>query len=97
MKSSPAPHEKLTEEQIKDIIIRLESIHHNMSMQMKIYMEMFEENISKLTHHYFPERFSIAEVSMGELTEIFSKSYGNDFDKFMSPPRRMTRPEVNDA
>jgi len=81
MKSYPAPHEKLTEEQIKDIIIGLESIHRNMSMQMKIYMEMFEENISKLTHHYFPERFSIAEVSMGELTEMFSKDQGRENTK----------------
>ena len=62
MKTYPAPHEKLTEEEIKNIIIGLESIHRNMAMQIKIYMEMFEQNISKLSHHYFPKRFSIGEM-----------------------------------
>ena len=89
MKVYPSPHEKLTEEEIKNIIIDLEHIHNNMSMQMKTYMELFEENISKLNHHFFPERFSIAKVTVGELSEIMEKAYGSF--SLASETRRMTR------
>lgn len=94
MKTYSKNHEKLTEEEISNIIITLESIYQSMDMQIKIYMEMIEENISKLTQHYFPERFSSSILTMGNLNEMMEKSYGGL--SFGSESRRMTRPNSKD-
>ena len=94
MKSYPQPHQKLTEEQVKEFIHMLEENHNMMRDCFNAYVECHSKYIQKLNEHFFPERFSICEVSMGEMTEMFSKAYPDPFSS-ASESRRMKRPEVN--
>lgn len=75
MKTYKAPHEKLTDEELKDVFNVLENNHRVMKENLSSYIEVHDNYMNKLAHHLFPDRFSIGEVSMGELSDIFIKAY----------------------
>jgi hypothetical protein len=98
MKGSQAPHEKLNDEEIK-VILELIQSHYELAMdltdtyreKMDEYKENHERLMTKLFKHYFPERFKICTISMGELSDLFSKSYS---DNFVGETMKMTREEI---
>jgi hypothetical protein len=84
----------LTEEEVKEFIHMIEENHNMMRDCFNTYVECHSKYIQKLNEHFFPGRFTICEVSMGDLNEMMEKSYGSF--SFASELRRMTRPEVKD-
>lgn len=103
MKSTQAPHETLTEDEIKECISALTIETHNLNIDLKdrIYelTKSFNERymsieikIDHLKRHFCPEKFHVMEVSMGELSDLLEKEYG---DAFAGETRRFTRPGVN--
>lgn len=75
MKTRPHPHEKLTDDEVKEMFHMLERNHDMMKECFNAYIEVHSKYMDKLAHHFFPERFSIGEVSMGELSDMFAKAY----------------------
>ena len=94
MKSYPQPHKKLTEEEVKEFIHMLEENHNMMKDCFDAYVECHSKFMNKLNEHFFPERFTICEVTMGDLNGMMEKAYAGF--SFASEPRRMKRPEVKD-
>ena len=94
MKSYPQPHKKLTEDEVKAFVRMLEENHNMMKDCFDAYVECHSKYIQKLNEHFFAERFSICEVSMGDLNEMMEKAYGGF--SFASETRTMTRPEQQD-
>lgn len=89
MKSYPQPHKKLTEYEVKELVRLLEENHNIMKNCFSAYLECHSNYIEKLNKHFFPERFSICEVTTGDLNEMMEKCYGG-FSS-VSETRRMNK------
>ena len=89
MKTYPQPHKKLTNEEVKEMFHMLEKNHDMMKECFNAYVEVHSKYMQKLAEHFFPERFSICEVTMGDLNEMMEKAYGGF--SFASEARRMER------
>lgn len=94
MKFSPAPHEKLEQSDIAGMLEVLQSNYEIMTDCMDAYKEVHERLMTRLHKHFFPERFHVGEVSIGEMSEMFSKAYP---DVASGGIFKMTRSEVNDG
>lgn len=77
MKSYQAPHEKLTEEEIKEqvesllsSILKFKDKWKSYDWQIDEFIEKQEAMIFKLRAHFFPEKTSIMELSMDEITKM---------------------------
>lgn len=80
MKTYQAPHEKLTEEEIKEQVESLLNNHLKLKNRWQgsnweehefdIFMENQEIMIFKLRRHFFPEKTKIMQVSIAELAEM---------------------------
>ncbi len=70
MKTFQAPHEKLTEDQIKEIFTMIEKNHYMMKKCFEAYVEVYEKYNLKLRRHFFPEGHKIMQVSVKELAEM---------------------------
>jgi len=113
VKTEQAPHEKLTDEEIKKEIEKLLSNHLKLKQRWNAsdwevhefdeFMKIQEQMIFKLRRHFSPEFTSIMKVSLKELSEMMSypehppmdltvPGRSTDQNKFLSEPRRMTRP-----
>ncbi len=81
MEKLPAPHEKLTEEEIKSEIEDLLSNHLKMRKKWNGYNddlgEIFDSNeeiIFRLRRHFSPELTTIMRITLGELTDMMKES-----------------------
>jgi predicted RNase H-like nuclease (RuvC/YqgF family) len=77
MEKYQAPHEKLSEEEIKkEIDFLLNSIlmfkkkWTNFDWQIDEFIEKQEESIFKLRRHFSPEKTTIMKLSVKELSEL---------------------------
>ena len=80
MKSYQAPHEKLTEEEIKEQIESILSNHLKFKDRWEAsdweeyefhkFMENQESMIFKLRRHFSPEKTTIMQISLAELTKM---------------------------
>jgi len=89
MKIEPMPHKKLTDEQIKEMLLMIQANHDMMMGCIEKWHEVHNKYIEKLEMHFYPERFSTANVTMAELTEMYSKAYNT------GETYRMERPKIS--
>ena len=85
METHPAPHEKLTEEEIKKEIDKLLSNHLKLKNRWEasdwevhefdLFIKNQEESIFKLRRHFSPELTTIMKVSIAELSDMMGKAY----------------------
>lgn len=76
-----APHEKLTEEEIKLEISKLLSNHlrfkskwDDYDWEIHDFLKNQEESIFKLRRHFNPELTTIMRISIAELSDMLGKS-----------------------
>lgn len=87
MEKLPAPHEKLTEDEIKKEIEKLLLNHLKFESRWEAsdweihefddFMKIQQEIIFKLRRHFSPELTTIMRLTLGELTEMMGKAYDN--------------------
>lgn len=65
-----APHEKLNEDELKEIFGMLEKNHYMMKKCFQAYVEVYEKYNIILRRHFHPERHKIMEVSIAELAKM---------------------------
>jgi len=86
--SHQAPHEKLTEEEIKEILLKL---HSDVYELKEFFKEQFEEVENKLYHlkrHFFPEKFKVSYLSLETMQSLLQKELGDiDLSETMSIKR----------
>lgn len=87
--SHQAPHEKLTDEEIKEILLKL---HSDIYELKEFFKEQFEEVENKLYHlkrHFFPEKFKVSYLSLETMQDMLTKNPG-DID--LREPMSIKRP-----
>jgi hypothetical protein len=70
MKTYQAPHEKLTEDQIKEIFTMIEKNHYMMKKCFEAYVETYEKYNLIIRKHFYPEQHKIMQVSVAELAKM---------------------------
>jgi hypothetical protein len=90
MESRQAPHQQLTEEEIKEIVCDLTVELHEIKEHFLEQLEYVESMIYKLKRHFCPEKFQEVKVPMKTIEEMMQSSYGH---MDLSQPIRMKRPE----
>lgn len=77
MKSRQAPHQQLTDEEIKEIISDLVVEVHEIKEHFMEQIETIECYLYKLKRHFCPEKFQEMSVSMQDLNELLDQTYHN--------------------
>lgn len=96
METKQAPHEKLTDEEIKELVSDLTVEVYEIKQHFLEQLEVIESYVYKLKKHFCPEKFQIMSVSIKEMSDMMEYSY--DKIDLASPARRMTRQtEGNDG
>lgn len=90
METYQAPHQKLSDEQIKEYICDLVVELHEMKLHFIEQMESAEAMLEALKRHFCPEKFHMAKISIKEMSEMFEDHYGH---MNLSEPIRMKRNE----
>lgn len=91
-KRQQAPHEKMTEDEIKETICDLLVEVHELKESILEQIETMDAYITKLKKHFCPEKFTLVSVPMGFLTEQFANHYGEGMrDLLCTETTRMER------
>lgn len=87
MEKQQAPHEKLTDEEVKEEIENLLKSHLKLKgrwdasdwevHEFDEFMKEQDHIIFKLRRHFSPELTTIIKLTLGELTEMMSNTYGD--------------------
>jgi hypothetical protein len=93
VETRPLPHEKLTDEEVKDLVSEL--VIKNFELRSEVDDKLAEIGLilTKLKRHFCPEKFQQVSVSGAELSELMMNTYGN---MNMGNPIRMKKLEVED-
>lgn len=78
MESFPCPHQKLTDEQIKDFVCQLTTELHELKSSLNETIGELEEKVYLLKRHFCPEKFTTVQMNMGELSDMFAKAYNTN-------------------
>lgn len=75
MKTEPMPHEKLEEQEIKDLIINIQRItvylrHEIECEDLKRHIEVLDSEVTRLKKHFCSEKFFVMKVTLAELTDM---------------------------
>lgn len=89
-----APHQKLTDEEVKELICELNVELYEIKEHFLEQMELVESHLYRLKRHFCPEKFEEMKVPANFLEDMFKSSYGN---MNLSEPMRFTKPEVSDG
>jgi len=90
METRQAPHQKLEEQEIKDLICSLVTE----SYELRIKFNEIELKLNSLKRHFCPEKFQEVKVPMAALSDLMREGYSG---LNLSQPSRMTRPEETNA
>ena len=71
METTQAPHEKLSEKEIKVIIRCLCYSIHLLKKGDSKMLESIEKDADRLNKHFNPENFSVMKISIKELCDIY--------------------------
>lgn len=94
MKSRQSEHEKLTDEQIKELVCDLTVELMEIKQSFLEQIETAESYIYQLKRHFCPEKFQTVEVSGEDLNELIMNTYGN---MNVGEPMKFQKPEVDDG
>lgn len=87
--SHQAPHQKLTEEQIKEIISNICIDIFELKEFFKEQFEEVENKLRLLNRHFFPEKFKVSYLSLETMQDMLTKEHG-DID--LREPMSIKRP-----
>ncbi len=93
METHPLPHEKLTDEEVKDLVSELVIKNHELRSEVDDKLSEMGLILNKLKRHFCPEKFQQVMVSGADLSDLLMSTYGN---MNMGDPIRMKKPEVED-
>lgn len=88
METEQAPHEKLNEEQIKQMICDLQLDIINLESFCIESIYNIEQSIYKLKRHFCPEKFQVKKVSMGQMMELMKEAYPNPLGEPINFPKK---------
>lgn len=103
MKSKPSTHEILTDEQVKEIVIDIDTKLYVLNEVVYDKLMEIHEQHTKLKKHFCPELFTDVEVTMGDLMGMMSEAYTKDlgeklrnhsFPDSVGETQVMKRPEL---
>jgi hypothetical protein len=94
MKSMPLEHQKLTNQEINELICELSIEIHEIKESFLEQIQTTESYIHKLRRHFCPEDFYSVEVDGKDLNDLLMKTYGNINS---SEPRRFNKQKSEDG
>lgn len=94
MKSRQSEHQKLTDEEVKELVCDLTVELMEMKQHFLEQLEAAESYIYQLKRHFCPEKFTTVEVSGADLNDLIMNTYGNIN---VGEPMKFQKPEVDDG
>lgn len=96
MESAPMPHQKLTDEEVKQIINDIDTKLYVLNEAVYDQLAIIHELHQKLRQHFCPELYTEVKMSMGDLTSLFANAYTKELSEKLraGEPCRMQRPEL---
>lgn len=90
MESSPSPHEKLSDDQIKEYVCDITTELHKLREDFNSTIYDLEQKVYLLKKHFCPEKFVTVKMNLSELSDLYAKAY----DTNVGEVQRMERPKV---